>query len=483
MARGASDGRALFGSVDRVRERTVEAAFVFGIDATADTAFRDQSASSRDRGPLSPRTRTVRFCRKETPEYFGLKAGDEIVLSVRTRFGAFNTGILTVRGIYENGNYFSGGLTLAHFDFLRKLDLADDGAATSVFVFFDAPRDLGKKRDILSADLARRGFEVSFPKSDTEAIAAVSSASTKYEADKEGRDRTMLTVSTIDEVLGIVRKVLAAVNAVVCRHRRGHAFVTAVSVFINLRMTVSERLREIGTMRAIGVGSAGVTALFVLESVILAVLFSSAGAGLASGASLAIRHAFVFPASGNLAVFLDGGHLALDPDTRRGGRGRRRNRGLRGVLLVLSRAARRIDTAGRGAHENALRRIQYAQNQTCDDSADRAHPACRIGMAETNPAASSSDPSALKVVRAFEDKLNLEGLDVTNTFTLVQKSRARRTGFCGSECSGAMLPTRSRSFFSIRTARKAKAITAARTTFFSTCRRRGSSYTATERTT
>ena len=41
--------------------------------------------------------------------------------------------------------------------------------------------------------------------------------------------------------------------------------------------------------------------------------------------------------------------------------------------------------------------------------------------AETNPAASSSDPSALKVVRAFEDKLNLEGLDVTNTFTLVQK--------------------------------------------------------------
>ena len=285
-----------------------------GIDATADTAFRDQSAFVAGSWAAFAADANGALLPKGDAEYFGLKAGDEIVLSVRTRFGAFNTGILTVRGIYENGNYFSGGLTLAHFDFLRKLDLADDGAATSVFVFFDAPRDLGKKRDILSADLARRGFEVSFPKSDTEAIAAVSSASTKYEADKEGRDRTMLTVSTIDEVLGIVRKVLAAVNAVGAGIAAVMLFVTAVSVFINLRMTVSERLREIGTMRAIGVGSAGVTALFVLESVILAVLFSSAGAWLASGASLAIRHAFVFPASGNLAVFLDGGHLALDPD-------------------------------------------------------------------------------------------------------------------------------------------------------------------------
>ncbi len=33
----------------------------------------------------------------------------------------------------------------------------------------------------------------------------------------------------------------------------------------------------------------------------------------------------------------------------------------------------------------------------------------------------SSDPKALKIVNAFEDRQNLTGLDVTNTFTLVQK--------------------------------------------------------------
>jgi outer membrane lipoprotein-sorting protein len=34
---------------------------------------------------------------------------------------------------------------------------------------------------------------------------------------------------------------------------------------------------------------------------------------------------------------------------------------------------------------------------------------------------SSSDPEAIKIVRAYEAKLNLVGVDVTNTFTLVQK--------------------------------------------------------------
>lgn len=35
--------------------------------------------------------------------------------------------------------------------------------------------------------------------------------------------------------------------------------------------------------------------------------------------------------------------------------------------------------------------------------------------------ATAHDPAALAIVRGFEAKLNLEGLDVTNTFTLVQK--------------------------------------------------------------
>ena len=251
---------------------------------------------------------------KAEAEYFGLKVGDEVVLSTRTRFGAFNTGILVVRGIYVTDNYFAKSLVLAHFDFLHNLDLADDGAATSIYVYFPSTSGLTEKRGLLLNELKSRGFEVSVPKTDADAIAAISSASTKYEVDKEGKDRVMLTLSTLDEVLGIVRSVLAAVNGVGAFIAAVMLFVIAVSIFINLRMSINERMKEIGTMRAMGVEASGVTSLFVIESVALAIMFSGAGAILAALTALIIRWGPSFPPGGNLGLFLDRGHLVLIPD-------------------------------------------------------------------------------------------------------------------------------------------------------------------------
>lgn len=284
-----------------------------GIDSSADTGLAGQMAftagswadyASDPNGLILP---------QESAEYFGLSEGDEVVISTRTRFGAFNTGILKVRGIYRTDNFFLAGTLLTHFEFQRGLDLALPDASTTLYVYLPRAEGLAAKRDILAKALATQGFEVGGPKNDNEAIAAVSAASTKYEADKEGRDRVILTLSTLDEVLGLVKNVLAAVNAVGGIIALVMLFVIAGSIFINLRMSINERLREIGTMRAIGFESSGVTALFIIESVILSLIFSCAGAVLAVGLSALLRVTFAFPAGGNLGLFLDSGHLLLIP--------------------------------------------------------------------------------------------------------------------------------------------------------------------------
>jgi ABC-type lipoprotein release transport system permease subunit len=285
-----------------------------GIDSESDTRLGEQAQfSAGSWADFAKDPNGVAMPRAEA-EYFGLKIGDEIILSTRTRFGAFNTGILVVRGIYESTNYFAKSAVLAHFDYLRDVDLSDKDAASSIYVYLPSTANLSAKRKALAAELATQGFEVRVPTSDSEAIAAVSGASTKYEADKEGRDRTILTLSTLDEVLGIVRSVLAAVNGVGSFIAAVMLFVIAVSIFINLRMSVNERMQEIGTMRAMGVEASGVTALFVLESVALAIMFSGAGAVLAAVVALVVRLAFTFPSGGNLGIFLNGGHLVLIPD-------------------------------------------------------------------------------------------------------------------------------------------------------------------------
>jgi putative ABC transport system permease protein len=285
-----------------------------GIDSSVDQGFRGQMnfvSGSWDEWAADPNGVAVP---ESVAKYFGLKAGDDVVVSARTRFGAFNTGLLKVSGIYRTDNYFMGELVLTHFDFLRTLDLAEADAATTLYAYLKSTSRLAEKRDAFAAALTRDGFEASKPTGDSDAIAAVSAASQKYEVDKLGRDRVMPKLSTIDEVLGIVRNITLAVQGLGAFVAAIMLFVIAVSVFINLRMTINERLREIGAMRAMGVDASAVTGLFTLEGSALALMASASGAILSAVVCAAFRALVTLPSGGNLAIFLDSGHLALEPN-------------------------------------------------------------------------------------------------------------------------------------------------------------------------
>ena len=278
-----------------------------------------------------------------------------MLVSTRTRFGAFNTGTLKVKGIYQTGNFFIQNQLLSHFGFLQNLDLAEADAASTLYLYLPNTAGLGEKRERLVQALNLAGFEARKPKDENSALAAVTAASPRYEVDSRGVDRVELTLSTIDEVVGIVRSVLAAVNAIGALIAAIMLFIIAVSIFINLRMTINERLREIGTMRTIGVEARGVTGLFVLENVLLALLFTLGGAapGPAGGAGGAHGRA---PAPG--------GEPGAVPEPRPPGpgspvRGPPADRGgdhrLHGAVLLLPRPPRRPHPPGGRADPGVLR--------------------------------------------------------------------------------------------------------------------------------
>lgn len=284
-----------------------------GIDTARDTGFRDQMSFQAGSWEAFVADANGVLLPKDIASYYGLAVGDETVLSTRSRFGAFNTGILKVEGIYTTNNFFAQGTVLTHFDFLRNLDLSGKDTASTLYLYLRNPAHLNEKRNLLASVLEANGFEVTRPKSDAEAISVITSASTRYQVDATGADRVELRIATIDEVTGIVRSILSAVNAVGGVVAAIMLFIIAVSIFINLRMTINERLREIGTMRAIGMESGGVTSLFIFENLILAMLFSITGAAAAFLASALFRFVIVLPSAGNLGLFLDGGHFVLIP--------------------------------------------------------------------------------------------------------------------------------------------------------------------------
>jgi putative ABC transport system permease protein len=294
-----------------------------GIDAQNDRSFTGQLSFAAGGWEAFLAAPNAVIIPRSVADYFGLANGEEVLIARRTRLGAFNTGVLKIAGIHDTGNFFLSELVLCHFDYLQEIDLtpvyrdrfnaAGRETATNLFVYFKDADNLAARRDRLLTALAGEGFAVSIPKTQDEALAAITAASPRFTAATGDGEVIRLTVSTLDEVLGIVGTVLAAVNGAGAFIALILLFIIAVSIFINLRMTINERLEEIGTMRAMGMEARSVTLLFILENTVLAFFFSLVGTALSllvmGFFSLFVR----FPAAGQIGVILDAGRLVLVP--------------------------------------------------------------------------------------------------------------------------------------------------------------------------
>jgi len=250
---------------------------------------------------------------RATADYYGIKPLDDILVATRTRFGAFNTATMRVCGTYTTGNYFLRDYIFCHFSFLQSFDLADSVTASKMYLFFNTTSSIAKKREELCKLLISSGYNAVIPKSGEDAINAVASASPRYEILDSTVNRQNLTLATIDEVTGILSKVVSAVNSTGLCVAGIMLFVIAVSIFINLRMTITERMQEIGTLRAIGAERSEVTGLFVTENIFLCLVFVAAGLLAGLIIIFTVSTFLSLPADGALGLFLDKGHLVLQP--------------------------------------------------------------------------------------------------------------------------------------------------------------------------
>jgi putative ABC transport system permease protein len=284
-----------------------------GIDPAADPGIRDQIDVTDSAWNLFVDEPNAVIMPKSIAGYFGLGGGDDVLVASRTRFGAFNTGTIRIAGTYVTGNYFLQDYIVSHFGFIRSLDLADSLTASKIYVFFGDLRSLDKKRRSLLDVLNKEGFTAIPPAGDNDALNAVSAASPRYKVQDESINQKRLTLATVDEVTGIVTKVVTAINGIGLFIAGIMLFIIAVSIFINMRMTINERLQEIGSLRAMGAERQEIAGLFITENIFLSTVF--VGAGITFGfIVMTVFSAFVtLPGSGVLGLFLNKGHVVLAP--------------------------------------------------------------------------------------------------------------------------------------------------------------------------
>lgn len=284
-----------------------------GIDVSSDNGYKNQIMVNDTGWNDFVRNPNAVLIPLSIAEYFGLSVNDELLISTRSRLGAFNTGTIKVAGIFTSGNYFIKDLVISHFDFLQKLDLADLSTASRMFIYFDKPLDIDTKRDTLLDKLNKTGFIANKPANNTDALNAVSAASPRYKVQPGDVNQKRLTLSTADEVTGIVSQVTGAINGLGIFVAAIMLFIISVSIFINMRMTINDRMLEIGTLRAIGCEQNSIVKLFIAENVLLSLLFI--GAGIAGGLIImTLGSAIVtLPSNGTIGLFLNQGHPVFEP--------------------------------------------------------------------------------------------------------------------------------------------------------------------------
>ncbi|UCB45731.1 MAG: ABC transporter permease [Spirochaetota bacterium] len=250
---------------------------------------------------------------KSLVEYLELEPQSEVVVSTRTRFGAFNTTTFVLRGVFETDNYFIENLAIAHFDTIRELDLANEGSASVLAIFVRDLNKIDRDRDRVVTAMQDAGFDAAKPESASDAVSATSSASPTYKVEPGQEDTVTFTVATLDEVLGFVGAIVTAIDAVGGFLAALMLFVIVIAIFINLKMTISDRMQEIGTMRTIGLEAKGVVSLFVLENIFLAIMFVCIGIAVGFGVMALFVYAIELPVRGAFSLLLNNGRLALSP--------------------------------------------------------------------------------------------------------------------------------------------------------------------------
>ncbi len=209
-----------------------------------------------------------------TARRLGARVGDQILLQVNRQAGALNTVTLWVKAIFREASIFGFYTLYADRGLLNRALGFDPLYSTSIGVYLDDDRETDNAAARIEKKLGGRY-----------AAAPVVSF--------------MSEIRTLLEALSLVSYgILALLSAVI-----------AVGIFNLYHVIIYERIREIGTMRAIGVQRSQVRNLILCEALFLSACGIAVGF-VASVLALAGLSLIPLPGSAGLDIFLDKGHLS-----------------------------------------------------------------------------------------------------------------------------------------------------------------------------
>ena len=243
----------------------------------------------------------------EQAQKLGVRVGDQLTLSAYTLRGVANTVDVRIVAIARNVGLLSSWNTFVPDSTLRGLYQMNEQATGALFLYLKDLRKVPQVQERLRNVLASAGYQLMDP--DPRAFWF------KFETvNREGWTGQKLDVTTWEDEISFIQWTVTAITWLSYTLIGILLVIIVVGLMNTMWISIRERTREIGTLRAIGMQRERVLAMFLVESFLLSAAAAVAGVvvGLALCAALNAAHIHA-PAALQLFLMREELHLLVRP--------------------------------------------------------------------------------------------------------------------------------------------------------------------------
>ena len=279
---------------------------VSGIDVKSESGFRRVIQVEKGSLDALSEPKTILIF-DEQAKRLGVRAGDQLTLSAYTLRGVANTLDVRVVAVAKNIGLLSSFNTFVPEVTLRTLYQLNDDSTGFVLVYLKDPKQVPVVQERLRRVLGEAGNLLMEP--DPRAFWF------KFQdVNREGWTGQKLDVTTWEDEISFIQWSITAITWLSYTLVGILLVIIAVGLMNTLWISIRERTREIGTLRAIGMQRERVLAMFLVESFLLSAAAAVAGVvvGLALCAALNAAHIHA-PAALQLFLMREELHLLVRP--------------------------------------------------------------------------------------------------------------------------------------------------------------------------
>jgi putative ABC transport system permease protein len=284
---------------------------VTGVDFSSETYLKERLVLSQGSFEAMNDPQGLILSEK-TAQKLNLEIGDRLLFQCTTLTGQQNVGDMTLVATTPDTGMLSGFSAYANLSYISELLNLGPGEYMTFGLYLPSLEGMDKYADAYYDELKTRALvrdrdDKSSPRSLGMGPMAMFFAPKKSDETWTG---VRYRVITLNEMLSPVQQIVTVLNGVSLGILLVLFLIIMVGILNTFRMIMYERIREIGTMRAVGMQRTQVRNLFILEALFLAL--AGAVVGLAAAAAvMGVLSLFKLGTNSPLFMLLRNGHFSF----------------------------------------------------------------------------------------------------------------------------------------------------------------------------